>query len=205
MSIGEFAEKELLLRFDALCVGQQLVLQAQQRPCHFCSTHMQQLLPLLWPNSSEGIIQHKPNSCSTEMNRREQGSKGSPNLPCCCCCSPRKFNSPLKKFDLPEPLAPTAHAKQQQLFQRVLLASSGAAPCSPQAGSLTHYVDLWTEGVCNELVLVAQETLDDDLQVILKSLFRLSAKQPGWWRGPHPPVCSAAAAEVAVWQASAPA
>lgn len=98
----------------------------------------------------------------------------------------QKSNSPLKKFDLPEPLAPTAHAKQQQLGQRVLLASSGAAPCSPQAGSLTHYVDLWTEGVCNELVLVAQETLDDDLQVIWKSLFRLSAKQPGWWKGPIP-------------------
>jgi hypothetical protein len=92
----------------------------------------------------------------------------------------------LKKFDLPEPLAPTAHAKQHQLVQRVLLASSGAAPCSPQAGSLTHYVDLWTERVCNELVLVAQETLDDDLQVIMNSLFRLSAKQPGWWKGPSP-------------------
>lgn len=99
------------------------------------------------------------------------------------CASPAS-SAPLKKLDLPDPLGPTAahgyvcerHA--HRVCARCLATSLSGRSAAWRGRHLlpphgrrvkhprlcrTYDIDLGAEGVCNQLVLVAGEPLDDDL------------------------------------------
>lgn len=105
-------------------------------------TYMQQLLPLIRADSSKGVVQDETYGC------KDSRDKESVLLMLQIAVQPdrARSNSPLKKFDLPDPLAPTAC--RNGCLESGCMNSATHYCVGVQLQTHTHDIDLWTEGVC---------------------------------------------------------